>query len=118
MIRSVGFHPAARIEMREAADFYDTERPGLGAEFLDAVERTIQQVSRNPESSPVVLGQVPRCAVQRFPYSIAYSARGEGIYVSAVAHNSRRPFYWRDPNQATSSGSIPSLLVLAVGAGA
>ena len=40
----VGFHPGARLEMREAADFYDLERPGLGAEFLDEVEQTMQQV--------------------------------------------------------------------------
>jgi toxin ParE1/3/4 len=92
----VGFHPAARIEMREAADFYDSERTGLGTEFLDAVERAIQQLIRHPESSPLVLGHVRRCAVPRFPYSIAYSARGDSVFVSAVAHDSRRPFYWRD----------------------
>jgi toxin ParE1/3/4 len=82
--------------MREAADFYDLERPGLGTEFLDAVERAIQQVIRHPGSSPVVLGHVHWCAVSRFPYSVAYSERGDGIFVSAVAHNRRRPFYWRD----------------------
>jgi len=43
-----------------------------------------------------VLGQVRKRTVTRFPYSVVYSARDGGIYVSAVAHNSRRPFYWRD----------------------
>jgi len=37
VISRVGFHPDAKREMREAADFYDLERLGLGAEFLDAV---------------------------------------------------------------------------------
>lgn len=32
-----GFHPDARREMREARDFYDLERTGLGDEFVDAV---------------------------------------------------------------------------------
>jgi len=91
-----GFHPDARREMREAADFYDLERPGLGTEFLDEVERTLRQVMEYPESSPVVLGQVRKCVVVRFPYMVIYSARDGGIHVSAVAHNSRRPFYWRD----------------------
>jgi toxin ParE1/3/4 len=82
--------------MREAADFYDLERPGLGTEFLDEIEQTMLEVLTYPKSSPVVLGHVRKRTVTRFPYSVVYSARAGGIYVSAVAHNSRRPFYWRD----------------------
>lgn len=95
MISRVGFHPDAKREMREATDFYDLERPGLGTEFLDAVEGTMRQVIAHPESSPVVLGRVRKCRVTRFPYSVVYSVRGGGIFVSAVAHDSRRPFYWQ-----------------------
>ena len=96
MSSRVGFHPDARRDLREAADFYDLERLGLGAEFLDEVEQTMRRVIEYPESSPVVLGRVRKCAIPRFPYTIVYSARVGGVYVSAVAHNSRRPFYWRD----------------------
>jgi len=95
VISRVGFHPDAKREMREAADFYDLERPGLGAEFLDAVEGTMRRVIEHPESSPTVLGQVRRCRVTRFPYSVVFSVRGGGIFVSAIAHHSRRPFYWQ-----------------------
>lgn len=82
--------------MREAADFYYLERPGLGTDFLDAVEGTMQQVIEHPESSPVVRGHVRKCTVARFPYSVVYSVRSGGVFVSAVAHSSRRPFYWQD----------------------
>jgi toxin ParE1/3/4 len=92
----VGFHPDAKREMREAADFYDLERAGLGTEFLDAVERTMRLLVEHPESSPAVLEQVRRCTVPRFPYSVVYSVRRGNIFVSAIAHNSRRPFYWQD----------------------
>jgi plasmid stabilization system protein ParE len=92
----VGFHPDAKREMREAADFYDLERSGLGTEFLDAVEETMRRLIEHPELSPVVLGRVRKCMIPRFPYSIVYSSRAGGIFVSAVAHNSRRPFYWQD----------------------
>ncbi|MEI6725895.1 MAG: type II toxin-antitoxin system RelE/ParE family toxin [Actinomycetes bacterium] len=104
MSSRIGFHPDARRDLREAADFYDLERLGLGAEYLDEVEQTMRRVIEYPESSPVVLGRVRKCAIPRSPYTIVYSARGGGgggggggvVYVSAVAHNSRRPFYWRD----------------------
>ena len=92
----VGFHPDAKREMREAADFYDLERSGLGSDFVDAVEAAMRRLTEHPESSPVLLGQVRRSTVPRFPYSIIYSVRGGGIFVSAIAHNSRRPFYWQD----------------------
>jgi plasmid stabilization system protein ParE len=82
--------------MREAADFYDLERPGLGTEFLDEVERTMLQLLEHPRSSPVVLGHVRKRTVSRFPYSVLYSTRDGEIYISAVAHDSRRPFYWQD----------------------
>ena len=96
MSSRVGVHPDARRDLREAADFYDLERLGLGAEYLDEVEQTMRRVIEYPESSPVVLGRVRKCAIPRLPYTIVYSARGGAVYVSAVAHNSRRPFYWRD----------------------
>ena len=89
-------HPDARLELREAADFYDLERPGLGSEFLDEVERTIKRIVAHPESSPVVLGHVRRCLISRFPFSVIYSLRDGAIRVSAFAHTSRRPFYWRE----------------------
>ena len=72
------------------------ERLGLGAELLDEVEQTMRRVIEYPESSPVVLGRVRKSAISRFPYTIVYSACGAEVYVSAVAHNSRRPLYWRD----------------------
>ena len=52
MIRSISIHESAEAEIKEAADFYDMESPGLGMAFIDEVERTIESVSRFPESSP------------------------------------------------------------------
>jgi len=90
------FHPDAKREMREAADFYDLGRPGLGTEFLDTVDTTLQRLIEHPESSPIIIEQVRRSRMPKFPFSIIYSVRSGGIFVSAVAHNSRRPFYWQD----------------------
>lgn len=90
------FHPDARREMRQARDFYDLERKGLGDEFVDAVERTIGNIVANPESSPAVLRHIRKRVVTRFPYAIIYAVREDDIFISAVAHDSRRPFYWQD----------------------
>lgn len=81
--------------MLEAADCYDSERHGFGTAFVDEVERTLRQVAVHPEASPVELGNIRKCVVARFPYSVMYSAEAGGVLVTAIAHHSRRPTYWR-----------------------
>jgi len=44
--------PDARTELRSAALWYDEQRDGLGAEFLNAVASALDRISREPESSP------------------------------------------------------------------
>jgi len=43
------FHPDARLEYREAAAFYESRRPGLGAAFSVEVEATIQRILETPD---------------------------------------------------------------------
>ena len=90
------FHPDAKLEMREAADYYDAQRTGLGSEFLDAIEAAMLQIIEHPESAPVSMQPVRKHEVERFPFSVMYSVRDGDIFVSAVAHHSRRPYYWKD----------------------
>ena len=33
--------------------------------------------------------------MHHFPYSLVYRAEDEGVRIGAVAHQSRRPGYWR-----------------------
>lgn len=48
------FHPEARLEYREAATFYDSRRPGLGAAFTLEVEATIERIMEAPDRWPVI----------------------------------------------------------------
>lgn len=43
---------AAEAEMRQAAEWYDSQRTGLGSEFLLAVDEAIQQIGLAPERFP------------------------------------------------------------------
>ena len=86
----------AEVELVEAAEYYDSEREGLGRAFLDAVRATEQRVRRNPELWALRLGAVRSCRVERFPYRLHYVDEQDRIVVVAVAHTSRRPGYWKD----------------------
>ena len=95
MIRAVSFHEAAEGELNEAADFYDLECPGLGAAFIDELQRTLETIVRFPEASPLIQERVRRKILIKFPYAVIYSLRETQIRILAIAHARRRPFYWR-----------------------
>lgn len=42
------FHPEARAEFREAALWYEEQRPGLGERFHRAVRRTVDTIVADP----------------------------------------------------------------------
>jgi plasmid stabilization system protein ParE len=95
MSRRWSIHEAAEVEINEAADFYDARSPGLGGTFLDEVERALGRITEFPEAAPLVRGRVRKRSLAKFPYSLVYSIRPDEIRILAVAHQKRRPFYWR-----------------------
>lgn len=46
MTRSIRFDPAARLEVIEAVVWYDDQRIGLGDEFLDTIELSLDLAVR------------------------------------------------------------------------
>jgi plasmid stabilization system protein ParE len=95
MSRLFSIHEAAETEITEAADFYDLEIPGLGGVFIEEIQRAIESISQFPEAAPFIRGRVRKGAVLKFPCSLVYSVRPDEIRRLAVAHQKRRPFYWR-----------------------
>jgi len=89
------FHPDADAELGEAAHFYEAQMPGLGKSFAAEVERTIALVREFPEAGSSVGARRRRVLVARFPYSIVYRQDPDSIVIVAVAHQRRRPGYWR-----------------------
>jgi hypothetical protein len=85
----------AEIEVNEAADFYDLENSGLGNVFLDEVERAIGAISQYPEVGVLIRAGVRKMSLLKFPYSLIYAIKSNEFRLLAVAHQKRRPFYWR-----------------------
>jgi plasmid stabilization system protein ParE len=94
-VNHLRFHSGARAEFRESALFYEGELSGLGAEFVAEVERTIEFVVAHPNAGSPLWGDFRRSLVRRFPFAVIYRAKDETVYVVAVAHQRRRPNYWR-----------------------
>ncbi len=95
-MRKITFHEEADSEVYEAAIYYEDSAPELGLAFLDEIEKASTLILANPMAYQSVGGEVRRALVARFPYSILYVIEPDDrIRVIAVAHQKRRPGYWR-----------------------
>ena len=90
------FLPEAEEEMNEAAQFYEGRSDGLGEDFLDEVQHTVESMLAFPQSGPVVSENLRRRILPRFPFGLLYAVEDERIVIVAVAHLKRRPGYWKD----------------------
>lgn len=95
MNRPIEIHELAEIEVEEAAAFYDMQSPGLGGAFIDEFQGAIERIAEFPHAGPLTRGRVRKRFLNRFPFSVTYSVKPEKIRILAVAHQKRRPFYWR-----------------------
>jgi toxin ParE1/3/4 len=103
---------AAKRELRIASRYYDRQRPGLGEEFLDEVQRVSSLLAMHPELGRELLGQRRVLTLRRFPYRLVYVLAGSYIRIVAVAHLRQRPLYW----QHRVEESRPRYLVLPAAA--
>lgn len=92
-------HESVRAELREAISWYESQRDGLGVEFMAAVRAGLRVIRRSPQTWPCPSGtddaSIHHYFLGRFPYRLVYFFDPSVIVLVAVAHLSRHPFYWR-----------------------
>ena len=59
MTRKVVFRPEADQEVRSARWWYEEQRPGLGVQFAEAIDQSVERIASNPLAFPVVYGETP-----------------------------------------------------------
>jgi toxin ParE1/3/4 len=87
--------PAARVELIEAQDWYERQAPGLGRKFRDEVDVQVGRIAVRPLHFPVMLNDVRRARLRRFPYSLFFRPLQDAIYVIPCFHSSRDPNVWQ-----------------------
>jgi hypothetical protein len=80
----VDFDPRAVREARAARRWYARVSAALATAFLAA-----------PQAWPPHVHGTRAFRLRRFPYHLVYVEQPTGVLVIAVAHNRRRPGYWR-----------------------
>jgi plasmid stabilization system protein ParE len=82
--------------LREAAKFY-SDRAGqtLGLALISEFERALDSLAINPELGAIWRGTTRRFSLRRFPYNLVYQLKTDELRVIALAHQRRRPGYWK-----------------------
>ena len=89
------YHPDAEAELIEAAQFYERRVPGLGGQFLAAIDVAVGVIQQAPQRWRVLEADVRRYLLPRFPYAIYYRALPGELRILAFKHHSRHPDYGR-----------------------
>ncbi len=88
--------PAAEADIAQAALWYERRAPGLGIDFLRAVDVAPAEIARRPERFPVVHPGCRRALLRRFPYGVFFVSNAELTTVIACMHASREPRRWQE----------------------
>ena len=89
------FHPEAELELIEAAVYYDKQAPGLGERFESEIRYATDLLLDQPEIGLLADPDLRKFILTRFPFTLYYSVTADVLHIEAVAHQSRRPGYWK-----------------------
>jgi plasmid stabilization system protein ParE len=90
----VRFTELAKLEFDEARAWYRLIRPELGSSFSQEVRTATQRITHMPLMYLLEMGDIRRCVLKQFSYTLRYAVRGELIVIVAVSHQHRAPDYW------------------------
>jgi plasmid stabilization system protein ParE len=89
------FHPEAELEFIEAAVHYERQVRGLGWRFEVEIRRATDLLLGQPQIGLSVEQDLRKFILNRFPFTLYYSLAADALRIEAVAHQSRRPDYWK-----------------------
>ena len=94
-MKRVVFHPEAEREVVAHERWY-RERSDVAAQgFLLELDASVRLVAEAPERWPIQTRGERRYVFPRYPFSLLYRVRKDEVFITAVAHQSRRVGYWR-----------------------
>jgi plasmid stabilization system protein ParE len=77
---------------------YEAESPGLGDRLWQDIQSAAAIISEHPEIGEFVRrtrALVRRIPLRHFPFFLIYRRQGDCLEIVALAHTSRKPYYWR-----------------------
>lgn len=84
--------PLAKLEIIDAYDWYEINKKGLGEDFLEELEKFLNELLSNPKIHSYYQKPVRSGVLKRFPYSVTYEPVDHTIYIYSVFMIRQHPF--------------------------
>jgi len=91
----ISYSQRSQKELQEIVRYYDQIQQGLAEAFTDELQKQIQQCRASPKIGMLIDNTHRRLVMNRFPFTIVYRVVSDEIQIIAVAHQHRRPEYWK-----------------------
>ena len=82
-------------DIAQACDWYESQKTGLGQQFLAELEVTLERIVMGPKHYAPGERDVRSARLNRFPYVVHFRFTGAEVIVFAVLHGGRNPTVWR-----------------------
>jgi len=91
----VEFHAEAAREVVHAQAWYEERSLFAASAFLRELSTSVNRIREAPARYPRAEHGTRRILMERFPFRLYYRTGQDRCIVVAVAHQKRRPGYWR-----------------------
>lgn len=87
----VRYTKRAKEELEIAFDWYESQKLGLGIEFIDAIEKSVDNIVEFPQMYQIIYRDFRRALSSKFPYVIFYTLQEDSIIIHAILNNRQNP---------------------------
>jgi plasmid stabilization system protein ParE len=82
-------------DARQVHAYYETQKLGLGSEFVRAVSLALRDIVEQPDAWTRIAGGFRKRKTRRFPYILVYRHEADLVTVVAITHQKRHARHWR-----------------------
>ncbi|MFN3756773.1 MAG: type II toxin-antitoxin system RelE/ParE family toxin [Flavobacterium sp.] len=88
---------SVKLDLLEAASWYENAKKGLGKTFLLHIRKEKNRIAKNPTAFEIRYDSIRIAFTKRFPYGIHYEFIEEAalIIIHAIFHTSINPDSWK-----------------------
>jgi plasmid stabilization system protein ParE len=96
MVRKpIEFIADAERDVDEGFDWYAARSSDAAARFLFALRDAVELIAAEPGHWPAYDNTTRSCPLHKFPYRVIFVVQSDRVRVIAVAHDRRKPGYWK-----------------------
>jgi plasmid stabilization system protein ParE len=91
---TIKFKPEVYEDIKTAYDWYESQKIGLGEDFILMLEESYENIAKTPKIYQLIHKTVRRKLIKKFPYGIFFTIKDNNVIILAIMHTRRKPIKW------------------------